>query len=113
MKESKIHPKVTELLQEVFGWFNEDEGERAGKYPEVYLVSLLENIKEELPEVSAMLYSAVDMARFGPDVKGFRFGPATERFQKILSVVQPNEKVPSHKMGKKSLKRRHLQKIAA
>ena len=105
-----IHPEVKKLLQEVFGYFSEEEGKRAGEYPEVYLVSLLEGIKEDLPEVSAMLYSTVDMAGFGSD---------TERFQKTLAAVkklaavQPNEKVPSHKVGEKSLKRRHPEKASA
>lgn len=86
-----IHPEVTKLLQEVFGWLNEEDGKRAGEYPEVYLVSLLEGIKERMPEVSAMLYSTVDRARFGSDAK---------RFQKVLAAVQPSEKVQSRKVGK-------------
>ncbi len=110
-ERSVIHPKIRELIQEVFGWVSEEEGRHAGEYPEAYLLSLLENIKERLPEVSAMLYSTVDMARFGD---------STEVFQKRLAAVvkklataQPNEKVPSREVGKKSLKRRRLEKVGA
>lgn len=98
-----VHPEIKKLLQEVFARYGEEEGRRAGEYPEVYLISLLEGIKEDLPEVSATLDNTVDMAGFGSD---------TERFQKTLAVVQPNEKVQSRKVGKKSLKRRRLEKVS-
>lgn len=83
-----IHPEIKRLLQEVFGRLNEEEGKHAGEYPEAYLVSLLENIKERLPEVSAMLYSTVDMARFGDSKEVFqkRLAAAVEK----LATVQPS-----------------------
>lgn len=106
MKEnSMIHPKVTKLLQEIVSSFNEEEGRRAGEYPEVYLISLLEHIKDRLPEVSAMLYSTVEMARFGPNETG--------RFQKALALVQQSEKMQSRKIERRPLKRRHLEKVGA
>lgn len=105
MKEkSTVHPKVKKLLKEVFGWFSEEEGRRAGEYPEVYLVSLLENIKADLPEVSATLYFTVQMGGFGAD---------TERFKKVLAIVRSNENTQSHKIGRKPLKHEHSTKAAA
>ena len=104
-----VHPEIKRLLQEVFGRFSEEDGKRAGEHPEAYLVSLLERIQKRPPEVSAMLHSTVDIARFGSD---------TEKFQKILALVkklataQPNGGAQSRKVGKKSLKRRHLEKVA-
>jgi len=106
-----VHPEVKKLLQEVFGWFSEEEGKRAEEYPEVYLVSLLERIKKRLPEVSAMLYETVDMARFGDS--GVVFQERLAEVNKKLAVVQPNEKIQSRTVGKKSLKRRHPEKAAA
>ncbi|KKU70544.1 MAG: hypothetical protein UX94_C0004G0008 [Parcubacteria group bacterium GW2011_GWA2_47_21] len=98
-----IHPKVKALVQEVFSWFGEEEGKRAGEYPEAYLVSLLEEIQERLPEVSAMLDSTVDMARFGFD---------TERFKNTLAKMQVEEK-SQHRVNKGQTKRRRLKKASA
>lgn len=100
-----ISPQITKLLQEIVGLFNEEEGKRVGKYPEVYLISLLEHIKERLPEVSAMLYSTVEMARFGPR--------DTDRFQKALAMVQRGGGTQSRKVGRKPLKHRPLKKVGA
>lgn len=106
MKEKNtIHPEVKKLLKEVFGQFSEEEGKRAGEYPEVYLVSLLENIKERLPEVSAMLYSTVDMAGFGAD---------TQRFKETIAKTQTTiGKLQSNKTNKKQSKKLRLEKAAA
>lgn len=105
MKErSMVHPEVKKLLQEVFGWFSEEEGKRAGEYPEVYLVSLLQHIQDRLPEVSAMLYSTVQMGGFGAD---------TERFKRVLAIVKSSNNAQSRKIGKKPLKHQRLMKIAA
>lgn len=100
-----IHPQVTKLLQEIVSLFNEEEGKRAGEYPEVYLVSLLEHIKERLPSVSAMLYSTVERARFGPNETG--------KFQKALALIQQSEKIQSRKIERKPIKRRRLEKVGA
>ena len=106
-----IHPEIKKLVQEVFGWFSEEEGRRAGEYPEEHLVSLLEGIKKDLPVVSVTLDWTVGMARFGDSREVFQERLA--RAKKKLAVVQPNEKAQSHKVGKKSLKRRHPEKVSA
>lgn len=98
-----IHPEVKRLLQEVFTQFDEEEGKRAEKYPEVYLISLLENIKERLPEVSAMLYSTVEMAGFGSD---------TRRFNGTLAKVKAIENTQNRQTDIKRTKRQNLEKVS-
>ena len=88
-----IHPEIRKLIQEIYTRYDERDGERAGKYPEVYLVSLLEQIKEDLPEVSAMLDDTVDFARFGSDSEGFR---------KMKVRVQASAEEPPLSVTKKS-----------
>ncbi|MDP3661419.1 MAG: hypothetical protein Q8R17_01010 [bacterium] len=99
-----IHPEVRKLLQEVFAKFSEEEGKRAGAYPEVYLVSLLERIKGRLPNISAMLYSTVEMAGFGAD---------TKRFNGTLAKVKTTENPQRYQTDKKQIKLRHLEKVGA
>lgn len=106
-----IHPEIKKLLQEVFGLVSEEEGRHAGKYPEAYLMSLLESIKEYLPEVSTTLSWTVGMARFGDSTLVFK-----ERLAKVkrkLAAVQPNGKAQSRKLGNKPLKHQCQMKVAA
>lgn len=112
MKEKNtIHPEVKKLLKEVFGWFSEEEGKRAGEYPEAHLMSLLESIKEYLPKVSTTLSWTVGMARFGDSTLVFKERLATVK--RKLAAVQPNGKMQSRKLGNKSLKHQRPEKIAA
>ena len=50
---------VTRLLEEIFSGREKDR-KRVREDPEACLLCLLKSIKEELPEVSAMLYSTVE-----------------------------------------------------
>lgn len=56
--------EIIDLLEEVFEYFGEQEKKEAQKEPEVYLVSLLSKIKEDLPDVSAMLEFTVEEATY-------------------------------------------------
>lgn len=56
--------EIVRLVEEVFGFFGEDEQEEAKKEPEVYLASLLSKIKEDLPDVSAVLKLTTEEALF-------------------------------------------------
>ncbi len=55
---------TAQLVEEVMGYFGEKERQAAQKEPEACLVSMLTRIKEELPEVSAMLYSSIELATY-------------------------------------------------
>ncbi|MDP3661547.1 MAG: hypothetical protein Q8R17_01735 [bacterium] len=96
-------------MQEVFSRLNNEVyGKLAGEYPEVYLVSLLENIKERLPEVSAMLYSTVEMSVFGSSLEEARQRLGLQKTQQTKSQL-------NHlgKKGKKRTKSPHLEKVSA
>lgn len=56
--------EITNLLEEVFEFFGEEEREEARKDPEAYLASLLIKIKEDLPDVSATLKFTVEESTF-------------------------------------------------
>lgn len=103
-----IHPEVQKLLQEVFGSIREDKRKLAEEYPEACLVSLLESIKADMPEVSAMLDSTVKRGAYDSSVKEViqRFG-----LQKTNQCKQDLNHVG--KKSKKQIKRRHLEKVGA
>lgn len=103
-----IHPEVKKLLQEVFGLIREEDGKRAGEYPEVYLVSLLEKIKERLPEVSAMLAFTVEMGAFNSNLEEARQRLGLQKAQQAKSPCNH-----AGTEGKKRPKRRRLEKVAA
>ncbi len=57
--------KATALLvEEVMGHFGEEKKKKAHENPEACLVSMLTLIKKRLPEVSAMLYSSIELATY-------------------------------------------------
>lgn len=68
MSAKKLPPQIKKLIQEVFAALDEwplsskDNEQLAKEDPEVCLVALLKEIKEQLPEVSAMLHSTVASA---------------------------------------------------
>lgn len=55
---------TAQLVEEVMGHFGEQQRKKAHDDPEACLVSMLTLIKNELPEVSAMLYSAIELAAY-------------------------------------------------
>lgn len=57
-----LPPKVQRLLEEVFGHNDKDRRKLAKNDPERCLVKLLEKIKENFGDVSAMLDSTVEEA---------------------------------------------------
>lgn len=57
MSESE---KINQLVQDIYGYFGERERQWVKENPESCLVSLLEEIKKELPEVSATLRFTVE-----------------------------------------------------
>lgn len=59
-----LSPKVVKLVQEIFSRPRESEATKrwVKEDPEQYLISLLETIKERLPEVSATLETTVEHA---------------------------------------------------
>lgn len=56
--------EITNLLEEVFEYFGEEEKEEARKDPEVCLASLLMKIKEDLPDVASTLKWTVEKSTF-------------------------------------------------
>lgn len=67
-----LSPTTAKLIQEVFGYIGEEGRKLAEKDPEACLVNLLQEIKKELPEVSATLRFAVEMATYDKDVEEAR-----------------------------------------
>ena len=97
-----IHPEIRRLIQEIYARYDERDAERAGKYPEVYLVSLLEEIQERLPVISATLDFTVEIAGFGSD---------TEHFRQVKARVEASAEkppLPVPQKAKSSAKRRKL-----
>lgn len=103
-----LHRETRKLIEEVFELTGgESEKRLAQEDPEACIVSLLQNIKERLPNISAMLDSTVEMAAFADDVKEAR---------KLLEseVKTSLAKVPRKRSGKREIKGRSgLAKLAA
>lgn len=55
---------TAQLVEEVMGYFGEEKRQKAQEDPEACLVSMLTLIKNELPEVSATLYSTIELATY-------------------------------------------------
>lgn len=53
---------IAQKVEKVMGYFGESQREKAKKDPEACVLSMLTRIEEELPEVSAMLYSSIELA---------------------------------------------------
>jgi len=62
---------TTQLTEEVFGYFGEEDKQKAKKEPEALLISLLLVLKKELPDVSSML-SDVEEALYEDNLKKAR-----------------------------------------
>jgi len=68
MSAKKLPLEIRKLVQEVFAALDEwplsskDNEQLAKEDPKACLVALLKEIKEQLPEVSAMLHSTVESA---------------------------------------------------
>ncbi len=95
-----LHPETVQLIAEVCGFFDTHDfsaGSRhadlARKDPEACVVSLLQNIKEDLPVISAILYHTVQRAAYEGDLKEARriLGPLAKT---------PLEKAPREKPRK-------------
>ncbi len=76
-----LHPETARLIQEVFAYTDRHDFSTeyesksltlAKRDPEACIVSLLQKVKEELPEVSATLYDIIEMGTFEEDVKEAR-----------------------------------------
>ncbi|HLD70968.1 MAG TPA: hypothetical protein VI937_03745 [Negativicutes bacterium] len=52
---------IAQKVEKVMGYFGERQREKAKKDPEACVLSMLTRIEEELPEVSAMLYSSIEL----------------------------------------------------
>ncbi len=55
---------TAQLVEEVMGHFGEEKREKARDNPEACLIAMLTLIKNELPEVSATLYSTIELATY-------------------------------------------------
>ncbi|OGZ69506.1 MAG: hypothetical protein A3D44_03765 [Candidatus Staskawiczbacteria bacterium RIFCSPHIGHO2_02_FULL_42_22] len=55
---------TAQLVEEVMGHFGEEKMKKARENPEACLIAMLTLIKNELPEVSATLYSTIELATY-------------------------------------------------
>lgn len=57
-----LNKTTAQLVEEVMGHFSEKARKKAKEDPEACLISMLTLIRNELPEVSATLYSTIGLA---------------------------------------------------
>ncbi len=93
-----LHPKTAQLIEEVFEFFDthgfsgvSKKVDLAKNDPEACIVSLLQKIKERLPEVSSTLSITIERASYADSVKEARklLGPLAE----TLLEKAPREKI--------------------
>ena len=67
-----LNKATVRLVEEVIGYFGEDDRKKAQKDPEACLVSMLTLIKKELPVPSSTLYSAIQLTTYDGHLKEAR-----------------------------------------